>query len=103
MKKYNQFFYTRDFKYAKKRQLEFINKIYPMEGNMKKMFNRKESSEYLGISRWTFKRWIDIGLVSPGYPTSPQSTRRTWTREMLDQSIINIENMNMIRRDKTND
>lgn len=67
---------------------------------MKKYFNKIESAEYLGISRWTFTRWIEIGLVSPGYPVSPKSYSRRWTKEQLDKVFINIEKMNMVRERK---
>ena len=67
---------------------------------MQKYFNKTESSKYLGISRWTFTRWIEIGLVTPGYPVSPQSYSRRWTKEQLDKVFINIEKMNMVRERK---
>ena len=69
---------------------------------MKKYFNKNESAEYLGIRRWTFTRWIEIGLAPPGYPVSPKSFSRRWTREMLDKILINIQKMNMVRERENN-
>lgn len=95
-------FYSQDFKCAKKIQRNFflINKIYPIGGNMKKQFNKTESAEYLGITRWTFTNWIEIGLVPAGYPVSPKSFSRLWTRATLDKVLINIEKMNLVRERK---
>jgi predicted site-specific integrase-resolvase len=67
---------------------------------MQKYFNKNESAKYLGISRWTFTRWIEIGLVTPGYPVSPKSFSRRWTSEQLDNVSITIKKMNMVREIK---
>jgi predicted site-specific integrase-resolvase len=64
---------------------------------MKKLYNIKESSEYLGINRSTFNRWLDIGLIQPGYPVSKTSQRRVWTKTMLDKVLETVEKNIIVR------
>ena len=65
--------------------------------NGQKFYNIKEACKFLGINRTTFARWLEIGLIPPGYPISPKSQRRLWTKQKLDKVEMDIHKMVVYR------